>query len=66
MTENNLEIPPAALNLETRHIPYRVFRHTQPVNSIEESAGGPAYEKPSRLDQEGLDRSRKLYFIEFY
>ncbi|MDR3575763.1 MAG: YbaK/EbsC family protein [Anaerolineaceae bacterium] len=32
-------LPPAARELETRHIPYRVFRHTQPVNSVEEAAG---------------------------
>ncbi len=35
----NIELPPAARDLETRHIPYQVFRHTQPINSVEEAAG---------------------------
>jgi len=35
---DNELLPTAASELETRHIPYRVFRHTQPVNSVEEAA----------------------------
>jgi Cys-tRNA(Pro)/Cys-tRNA(Cys) deacylase len=33
------ELPPAARELETRHIPHQVFHHSQPVNSVEEAAG---------------------------
>jgi len=34
----NADLPPAAPELEARHIPYRVFRHSQPVNSVEQAA----------------------------
>ncbi|HSB02174.1 MAG TPA: YbaK/EbsC family protein [Anaerolineales bacterium] len=30
--------PPASLALETQHIPHRVFRHEQPVESLEQAA----------------------------
>ena len=33
------ELPPGARDLAARHIPHQVFRHTQPVNSVEEAAG---------------------------
>ncbi|HMD88798.1 MAG TPA: YbaK/EbsC family protein [Anaerolineaceae bacterium] len=32
------DLPPVALILDARQIPHRVFRHTQPVNSVEEAA----------------------------
>ena len=34
----NQDLPPAAHELETRNISYQVFRHAQPVNSVEEAA----------------------------
>jgi Cys-tRNA(Pro) deacylase len=34
----NENLPPVARELETRHIAHRVFRHLQPVNSVEEAA----------------------------
>ena len=32
------ELPPAARELQARGIPYRLFRHTRPVRSLEEAA----------------------------
>ena len=42
-----LEIPPAARELEARRIPYRIFRHTQPAHSISEAAA----QRGQRLEQ---------------
>jgi Cys-tRNA(Pro)/Cys-tRNA(Cys) deacylase len=32
------ELPPAARALDTMHIPYRLFRHSNPIHSLEQAA----------------------------